>query len=123
AVDVANQPAEGHLRDDELHALVGFGGARTVVQEEQNAGEHLDAEEKQRHPAEVIPHFLRVHRDALLRDEVAQVTEIEAFVHPVNQLHVRDTTISASSPSPRTLTVNFSRARGGGPETTLPPRS
>src|SRR5262249_47501597 len=123
AVDVANQPAELHLRDDELDALVRFGGARQIVEQEQDAGEDLDAEQKQRHPAEVVPDLLRVNRDALLGDEVPDLGEIEPLVDPVDHAHVRDTTISASSPSPRTLTMNFSSARGGGPETTLPPRS
>src|SRR4029077_10473935 len=35
----------------------------------------------------------------------------------------RDTTISSSPASPRRFTTNFSSALGGGPDTTLPPRS
>src|SRR5581483_8463707 len=123
AVDVANQPAESHLRHDELDALVRFGGARPVVEQEQDAGEDLHAEEEQRQATEVVPNLLRVNRDALLFDEVADLAEVEAFVEPVGDAHARDTTISASAPSPRRLTTNFSRPRGGGPDTTLPPRS
>ena len=125
AVDVANQPAERHLGDDELDALVRLAGARTVVEQQQNAGEDLNGEQEQRHAAEVIPDLLRVDRHAFLRDEMPHVGEIETFVKPGEHLgnHALDTTISAASPSPRMLTVNFSRPRGGGPETTFPPRS
>src|SRR5207249_5948073 len=44
AVDVANQPAELHLRDDELDTLIRFAGARTIVEQQQNAGEDLHRE-------------------------------------------------------------------------------
>ena len=125
AVDVANQPAELHLRDDELDTLIRFAGARTIVEQQQNAGEDLHREQKQRHAAEVVPDLLRVDRHALLGDKMPHVGEIEPFVEPGGYLgnHALETTISAASPSPRTLTVNFSRLRGGGPETTFPPRS
>src|SRR5690348_6756353 len=69
------------------------------------------------------PDLLRVNRHALLGDEVPDVAQIDPFVDPVDHLHVRDTTISASSPSPRRLTVNFSSPRGGGPDTSFPARS
>ena len=104
AVDVANQPAELHLRDDELHALVGFGRARPVVEQQQDAGEHLHAEQEQRHAAEVVPDLLRVDRHALFGDEVADVAQVEPFVEPVDDvctmrsLMPRDTTISLRRP-------------------------
>ncbi len=130
AVDVANQPAELHLRDDELDALVGFGGARPVVEQQQDAGEHLDAEQEQRHPAEVVPDFLRVDRHAFLGDEVPHAAQIEPLVEPGDESCTMSITVmfaTRRSPlvagSPRRLTTNCSRPRGGGPETTLPPRS
>jgi hypothetical protein len=83
AVHVPDQPAELHLRHDELHALVGFGGARAVVEQQQDAGGDLDGEQKQRQPAQVVPDFLRMDRDALLGDEMLDVAEIEALVEPV----------------------------------------
>src|SRR5439155_27120195 len=96
--------------------------------EEQNAGENLHGKQEQRESAEVVPDFLRMKRYALLGDELLDVAEIQPLVEPVNSLlhhddYARETTISASLPSPRTLTVNRSSPRGGGPETTLPPRS
>ena len=135
AVDVANQPAELHLRDDELHALVGFLGARPVVEEQQNAGGDLDAEEKQRHPAQVVPDLLRVDRDALLGDEVPHAARdrrarrasrstrrCHASSRRLLALSVAATRRLSSSPgSPRRFTTNFSSGRGGGPDTTLPP--
>jgi hypothetical protein len=86
AVNVANQPAEFDFRDDELHAFVGFGRARAVIKEQQNAAAHLDREQKQRHAAEVVPDFLRVHRHALFGDEMADLAQIDAFVHPIDDL-------------------------------------
>src|SRR5262249_35340845 len=60
-------------------------------------------------------------------DEVLHIAQIEALVEPADSVfedgHDLETTISASAPSPRTLTANFSSPRGGGPDTTLPPRS
>src|SRR5262249_34497257 len=120
-----NQPAEGHARDDKLDALVGFGGARPVIQKKQDAGADLDGEQEQCHSAEVVPDLLCVDRYAFLGEKVTDVAQIEPFVEPAEDCrgHARDTTISASSPSPRTLTVNASRPRGGGPETTFPLKS
>ena len=83
AVDVANQPAEWHLRHDELHALVRFGRARPVVEEQQNAGEDLNGEKEQRHAAEVVPDLLRVDGHALFGDEMPQAAEVESLVQPV----------------------------------------
>src|SRR5204863_5859225 len=99
AVHVANQPPEFDLRDDELHRLVRFGRARPVIEEEENAGEDLYAEEEHRHPAQVVPDLLRVDRDALLFDEMPDLAQIEPFIQPADGLpdHVRVTTISASS--------------------------
>ena len=132
AVDVADQPAELHLRDDELDALVGFRRARAVVEQQQDAGGHLDGEQEQRHAAQVVPELLRVDRHALLGDEVADAAQVDPLVDPVDgalqhgrterpQVAWRDTTISSSPGSPRRLTANLSSGRGGGPETTLPP--
>ena len=131
-MDVANQPAELHLRDDELDAFVGFGRARAVVEQQENAREHLHAEQEHRHPAEVVPDLLRVNRHALFGDEMADAAQVDPLVQPVDDAFApwrvcfrqpRDTTISSSPGSPRRFTTNFSSARGGGPDTTLPPRS
>src|SRR5262245_48428822 len=123
AVNVANQPAEFHLRHNELHALVRLGRARPVIEEQEDAGENLNAEEEQRHATEVVPGFLGVDRYAFLGDEMAHAAQVEPFVQPGAEVHDRDTTISASPPSPRRFTTNCSRPRGGGPETTAPLRS
>ena len=46
-MDRANQPAELHLRHDELNALERELLAPLVVEEKQNAGDHLNDEEEQ----------------------------------------------------------------------------
>src|ERR1019366_5651915 len=84
------------------------------------------------HAAEVVPHLVRVDRHAFLGDEMADLAQVDPLVQPVDDLlnrhaHVpcwlREMTISSSPTAPRVLTTNRSRGRGGGPETTLPPRS
>src|SRR5689334_17236863 len=55
AVDRPYQPSELHLGDDELDALECILSARTVIEQQQDAGPNLDCKQEQRHAAKVVP--------------------------------------------------------------------
>src|ERR1022692_2338906 len=65
-VDRPNQPAKLHLGHDELHALEGLVGTRTVIQEQQDPGQHLNHEEKKGDATEEIPVGELVERNSFL---------------------------------------------------------
>ena len=54
-MDGTNQPAKLHLGHDVLHAFEGLVGARTVIQEQQDPGHHLDDEQEERDAPEEVP--------------------------------------------------------------------
>src|ERR1035441_3851280 len=81
-MDGTNQPAIAHLSHDVLHALEGVIGAGMVIQEKQNAGNHLDPEEKKGDAAEEIPVRQAVNRDSLVAQRGNQVVQMESFVKP-----------------------------------------
>src|SRR5205814_4043291 len=55
AMDRSNQPPEFNFGDDELNALESILSARTIIKQQQNAGDDLNAKQEHRHAAEVVP--------------------------------------------------------------------
>jgi hypothetical protein len=101
-----DQPAERHSRHDELNALERLLVRRSIVEQQQDAGRHLDPEQEQRHAAEVVPDAVPVNGDGLLPAELRQDGKAEALLQPRSQLadgsarcavHARDTTTSPSA--------------------------
>ena len=66
AMDGADEPAELHVRHDELHAVEGLGDRGAIVEQQQDSGHHLDDEQEQRDAAEVIPGSGGMHGDSLV---------------------------------------------------------
>ena len=81
-MDRADQPAELDLGHQKLDGFVRFFGAGTIVEEEQDARHHLDREEKEGHPAEVVPERVTVDGHLLLPRELLEVREADALVEP-----------------------------------------
>ena len=52
AVHVAQERAEGHRAAQVEHAVVGLRGGRHVVEHQQNAGDHQNQEQEERHQPE-----------------------------------------------------------------------
>src|SRR5215510_6727985 len=122
-----HQPTEPHLGHDELHTFKCGFGAGSVIQEQQNAGRHLNREKKQRHAAEVIPDGVSVNRDGFMGRKGSKSLQPKSLVQPygetastvVHRLHRLDTIMS----SPERFTSYCSRGRGGGPATLIPFKS
>src|SRR5947207_1722115 len=81
----ANQPAEFHFSDNELDALEGVLGAGTIIEKEQDSGCDLDGEEKERHPAKVVPDRLAVDWDFLLFGHGGERANRKTLVKPFCQ--------------------------------------
>src|SRR5437762_11098908 len=81
----ANQPAEFHFSDNELNALEGVLGAGTIIEQQQDSGCDLDGEEKERHPAKVVPDRLAVDWDFLFLGHGRERADRETLVKPVCQ--------------------------------------
>src|SRR5712691_4877592 len=79
----ANQPAEFHFSDNELDALEGVLGAGTIIEQKQDSGCDLDGEEKERHPAKVVPDRLAVDWDFLFLGHGRERADRETLVKPV----------------------------------------
>src|SRR5947207_13434679 len=79
----ANQPAEFHFSDNELNALEGVLGAGTIIEQQQDSGCDLDGEEKERHPAKVVPDRLAVDWDFLFLGHGRERADRETLVKPV----------------------------------------
>ncbi len=80
----ADEPAERHLADDVLHALVRGVLAALVVHQQEDARDDLHEEQEHGHTAEEIPALkVRADRDLLVAHEGHKVVELEAFVEPV----------------------------------------
>jgi hypothetical protein len=84
-VDGANQPAKLHPGHDVLHALEGLVGAGTVIEEQQDPGQHLDHEEKKGDASEEIPVREAMAGDGLVAKRGDQVVQIKSFIKPANR--------------------------------------
>src|SRR5438270_13845340 len=82
-MDRANQPAELYLRHDVLDALKCLILSGTVVEKQQNSGQHLDNEQEQRDAAEEIPVRPAMDRNRFLAQGSKQFVPAEALVEPV----------------------------------------
>ena len=98
----------------------------TVIQEQQDPGQHLDHEEKKGDASEEIPVGQAMSGDSLVAERGYEVVPIKSFIKPADEggeqghaSRFRLTTIS----SPRTWTSNTSSGLGGGPEMLRPLRS
>ena len=60
--------------------------AGAVIEQQQNAGDHLDGEEKQRDAAEVVPHGGGMHGHGLVRQRFADGMQAEPFFEPARRL-------------------------------------
>jgi len=78
----ANQPTKLHAVGDVLDALIGFTGARMVVQQEQNAGKQLNAEQEQSQSAEKIPGTVTVNGNRFFSQRRKSFLQVEALVDP-----------------------------------------
>lgn len=81
-MDRANKPTELDVGHDELDAFVRLFSAGPVVEGQQDSGRHLDPEQKERHPAEIIPDGMTMDRDDLLPDEMSERPEIDSLFEP-----------------------------------------
>ncbi len=81
-VDRANEPAELHLGHQELDRLVRVLGARSVVEEQKDTGDHLNEEEEESHPPQIIPEGVPVDGDFFLLGELADLGKTQTFVEP-----------------------------------------
>src|ERR1051326_1780207 len=78
----AYEPAELHVRHDELYALERVLGARSVVEQQEDARADLHREEEERHAAEVVPDGLAVERDFLVARDLGGGTQRQPLVEP-----------------------------------------
>ena len=135
-MDGANEPAEIDLRHDRADTLERLVGRRLVIERQQNPRGHLDAEQKQGHPAQEIEDRRAVDGDALLGRQrqggrqapVARRRKPRRarFASAFAAKHVRqfrETMISSCPGFPRRVTLYSSKGRGGGPETLRPFKS
>ncbi len=125
AVNRTNKPSELNLGHQELDALEGECLASLVIQEEQDARDHLDEEQEQRNAAEVVPDGMPVDGNILLSHERNQAAEVHPFVEPGVEgfqecVHVF---FATKTSLPLRRTRNSSSGRGGGPSIFLPVRS
>src|SRR6266496_563753 len=81
----ANQPAEFHFSDNELDALKCVLGAGTIIEKKQDSGGDLDGEEKERHPAKVVPDRLAVDWDFLFLGHGRERADRKTLVKPACQ--------------------------------------
>jgi hypothetical protein len=81
-MDRADEPSERDLGHDVLHALESLGGARPVIEKQKDSRGHLDEEEEERHPAEVVEDRVAVDRHFLLRREMGDVVPSDAVPQP-----------------------------------------
>ena len=84
-VDGTNQPAKLHAGHDVLHAFEGLVGAGTVIEQQQDAGEHLDHEEKERDAPEEVPVGQLVRGNGLMTEWGQDSVQIEAFIEPAKE--------------------------------------
>src|SRR5262249_47493385 len=122
-VNGAHKPAKRYARHDEAHAFVSLTSARSVVEEQQRAGPDLNAEEKQRHSAEVVPRRMPMQGDRLVAKRVDQILHWDALLQPRSRATHRHARLDTTIWSSRTFTSYSSRGRGGGPATLRPRRS
>jgi len=125
-MDGSYKPAKLNPGHDVLHALEGLVCARTVIQQQQYSGEHLDNEQKESDAAEEILIREAVRGNGLVAQWSNEPFEIKPVIEPANDggdhyyaSRFRLTTTS----SPRTWTSNTSSGLGGGPEILRPFRS
>ena len=85
-VDGADKPTELHAGHDEADAVESLGDGGAVVEQQQQPGEHLDAEEEQRDAAEVVPGGSGMERDHFVVQHVARHAQAEPFVEPIEGL-------------------------------------
>ncbi len=84
AVDRPDQPAERHVADEVLHALVRGLLADLVVHQEQDSRHDLDDEEEERDAAEVVPDGrVRADRHLLVAQELDETGDLESLVERV----------------------------------------
>ena len=81
-MDGTNQPAKLHPRHDVLHAFECFVGAGAVIQQQQNPGEDLDDEEKQRDAAEKVPVRQSMRGNCLVAERRNQSVQMQPLVKP-----------------------------------------
>src|SRR5215475_5801219 len=81
----AHQPTEAHLGHNELHTFKCGFRAWTVVQEQQNAGQHLNRKKKQRHAAEVIPDGLPVNGNCFMCGKGSNCFQPNPVVQPCRE--------------------------------------
>ena len=83
-VNGTNQPAKLHPGHDVLHALEGFVGAGAVIQQQQDAGEHLDHEEEKRDAAEEVPVGEAMRGNGLVAERGNEAVQMQA-VHRASE--------------------------------------
>ena len=88
SVNRPDQPAELYLRHQKLYGLIGLAGAGAIIEQKKNAGGDLNHKEKQRHPAEIIPKRVPVHRHLFLLGEIFDILQPDSFIEPVPQFTV-----------------------------------
>ena len=79
----ADQPAKLYFGNDELNAFESVFGAGAIVKQQQDSRDDLDREEKQRHPAEVVPDRMAMNWDFLLLRDSGERTDGQTLVKPV----------------------------------------
>ena len=78
-VDGAEEPAEIDFRHDGADAFEGLVGRGLVIQGEEDARDHLDDEQEQRHSAQEVEEAAAVHGDALLGGQRDRGVQPQSF--------------------------------------------
>src|SRR6266568_7545691 len=91
-MNAADQPTEVHAVLDELHARVSRGWipgrVGDVVEREQHAGQELEDDQDEDHPAEAVVEGVGEVRDTLVESFVDGFGERVALVEPVDNRHL-----------------------------------
>src|SRR4030095_14210020 len=99
---------------------------RAVLEHQQNAGQDVHQEEKERHSSEVVDRGVPMDGDRLVTRELEQPAEREPLVQPLGERgarrvarHPRETITCCDPPVPATMwMLRAGSGFGGGPPTT-----
>lgn len=95
----ADQPAAGDVVHDEAHAPEGFFGVRHVIDEEEDAGHHLQGQEAEEDTPQRIPGIDVARQQVAGQLLLHEVAHADADVDPVNETFKEGHTASISADS------------------------
>ena len=78
----SNQPPELDFGDDELNAFESILSARTIIKQQENSGDDLNAKQEHRHAAEVVPDRMTMERNFLFVGQMRERANRQTLVKP-----------------------------------------